>query len=126
DARADVVLLEALRRRCGERWPGRLIMEGLDEPASVGDPTGEWVYIADPVDGTRPWLPRKRSAWDLFGAARGARPPGGRRGGGACRGRRPAGPGGVGGHRGSGLRRGRRPQWHHSAARRPAQEPGRG
>jgi fructose-1,6-bisphosphatase/inositol monophosphatase family enzyme len=73
DARADVVLVEALRRRCGEQWPGRLIIEGLDEPAAIGEPSGEWVYIADPVDGTRPWLAGKRSAWILLGAGRGAR-----------------------------------------------------
>src|SRR5690348_15380052 len=60
DARADVVLVDALRRRCAEQWPGRLIMEGLDRPVPIGDPGGQWVYIADPVDGTRPWLAGKR------------------------------------------------------------------
>src|SRR5947199_8324213 len=45
DARADVVLLESLQRRCGARWPGALVMEGLDEPAAIGagDAGGEWV-----------------------------------------------------------------------------------
>ena len=72
DARADVVLVDALRRRCGERWPGHLVMEGLDEPATIGDGGGggEWAYLADPVDGTRPWLAGKRSAWVLLGAGR--------------------------------------------------------
>jgi fructose-1,6-bisphosphatase/inositol monophosphatase family enzyme len=73
DARADVVVVDGLRRRCAERWPGRLIMEGLDGPTAIGDPGGEWVYIADPVDGTRPWLAGKRSAWVLLGAGRRAR-----------------------------------------------------
>src|SRR3954468_17068093 len=71
DARADVVLLESLRRRCGLRWPGVGVVRGFGEPAVVGD-GGEWVYLADPVDGTRPWLAGKRSAWVLLGAGRGA------------------------------------------------------
>src|SRR5687767_14401229 len=61
DARADVVLLDQLRARCG-RWPGQLVMEGLDEPVAIGDGGGPWRYLADPVDGTRPWLAGKRSA----------------------------------------------------------------
>ena len=81
DARADVVLLESLRRHCGRRWPGRLVMEGRDSPAPIGGGSGDggggggggggpWVYLADPVDGTRPWLAGKRSAWVLLGAGR--------------------------------------------------------
>src|SRR3954462_13402046 len=74
DARADVVLIAPLRRRGADRWPGRLVMEGLDEPTSIGEGdgagAGEWVYLADPVDGTRPWLADKRSAWVLLGAGR--------------------------------------------------------
>ena len=75
DARADVVLIEALRRRCGERWPGRLTIEGYDGAVTIGDDAGSaggWVYLADPVDGTRPWLAGKRSAWVLLGAGRNA------------------------------------------------------
>ena len=71
DARADQVLLAELDRRCGARWPGRLIMEGFDDPMPIGT-GGDWVYLADPVDGTRPWLAAKRSAWVLLGAGRGA------------------------------------------------------
>jgi len=70
DARADQVLLASLIERAAERWPGRLIMEGLDDPVPIGDPAGPWVYLADPVDGTRPWLAGKRSAWVLLGAGR--------------------------------------------------------
>jgi hypothetical protein len=70
DARADQVLLTGLVERCGDRWPGRLIMEGLDEPAASPIAAGPWVYLADPVDGTRPWLAGKRSAWVLLGAGR--------------------------------------------------------
>jgi hypothetical protein len=71
DARADQVLLEALVRRCAGRWPGRLVMEGLAEPAVIGG-GGPWTFLADPVDGTRPWLAGKRSAWVLLGAGRDA------------------------------------------------------
>src|SRR3954452_19489158 len=60
DARADVVLVDALRRHCGERWPGRLIMEGSASEAPIGTSDGAWVSLADPVDGTRPWLAGKR------------------------------------------------------------------
>jgi hypothetical protein len=58
-------------------------MEGLDQPAAIGGggesgkgggagggENGGWVYLADPVDGTRPWLAGKRSAWVLLGAGR--------------------------------------------------------
>jgi len=69
DARADVVLLRQLHERCGARWPGRLVMEGCDQGLAVGA-GGPWVYLADPVDGTRPWLAGKRSAWVLLGAGR--------------------------------------------------------
>src|ERR1700730_1155781 len=69
DARADVVLFRELNLRCGGRWPGRLVMEGCDEALAVGA-GGPWVYLADPVDGTRPWLAGKRSAWVLLGAGR--------------------------------------------------------
>jgi fructose-1,6-bisphosphatase/inositol monophosphatase family enzyme len=72
DARADEVLLAELARRCGERWPGTLVCEGFDESVAVGDPSGPWRYIADPVDGSRPWLWSLRSAWCLLGAGRGA------------------------------------------------------
>jgi len=44
-------------------------MEGCDEGLEVGA-GGPWVYLADPVDGTRPWLAGKRSAWVLLGAGR--------------------------------------------------------
>jgi hypothetical protein len=70
DARADEVLLAELSRTCGQRWPGVLISEGFDEPVAVGDGDGPWRYLADPVDGTRPWLVGKRSAWVLLGAGR--------------------------------------------------------
>jgi fructose-1,6-bisphosphatase/inositol monophosphatase family enzyme len=71
DARADEVLVEELRRRCGERWPGSLVIEGFDAPVPIGD-GGDWTYLADPVDGTRGLLAGLRSAWVLLGAGRGA------------------------------------------------------
>ncbi len=70
DARAEVALLEALARRCGPRWPGTLVLEGFDHAVPVGDAGGPWRYLADPVDGSRPWLAQKRSAWVLLGAGR--------------------------------------------------------
>jgi hypothetical protein len=48
-------------------------MEGFEDPKPVGEREGEWRYLVDPLDGTRPWLAGKRSAWVLFGAGRGAR-----------------------------------------------------
>jgi fructose-1,6-bisphosphatase/inositol monophosphatase family enzyme len=71
DARADEVLVEALRATCGSRWPGRLVIEGTDGEVAVGGP-GPWVYLADPVDGTRGYLAGLRSAWVLLGAGRDA------------------------------------------------------
>ncbi|MEX0768876.1 MAG: inositol monophosphatase family protein [Microthrixaceae bacterium] len=77
DARAEEVLIAALIRRCGERWPGLLIIEGFDEPVSIGDSDrsgGEpWTYLADPVDGTRGYLAGLHSAWVLLGAGRSAK-----------------------------------------------------
>jgi fructose-1,6-bisphosphatase/inositol monophosphatase family enzyme len=72
DARADEVLIRSLQARCGERWPGTLVLEGVDELVTIGDAAGEWRYLADPVDGSRPWLWSKRSAYVLLGAGRGA------------------------------------------------------
>jgi hypothetical protein len=36
----------------------------------IGDRSEPWVYLADPVDGTRLWLTGKLSAWVLLGAGR--------------------------------------------------------
>lgn len=69
DDRADQVLVVELQRRCS-RWPGRLVVEGADEQLPIGEGPGPWVYLADPVDGTRLWLAGKRSAWVLLGAGR--------------------------------------------------------
>lgn len=76
DARADALLLEGFAH-IGERWPGELVMEGFDERITLGDiATAEdrtpWVFLVDPLDGTRPLLEDKRSAWVLIGAGRGA------------------------------------------------------
>lgn len=72
DARADVALIDELRARCAERWPGRLVIEGFDDPVTIGRPDGPWVYLADPVDGTRGHLAGTRSAWVLLGAGQAA------------------------------------------------------
>jgi fructose-1,6-bisphosphatase/inositol monophosphatase family enzyme len=71
DGRADVALREAIAP-LGARWPGRLVMEGFDDPLPLGGRQGPWTYLVDPVDGTRPWLAGKRSAWVLLGAGRDA------------------------------------------------------
>jgi hypothetical protein len=72
DARAEDALFAALEH-VGRRWPGTLVVEGHDDPVPVGDPTGPWRYLIDPVDGTRGLLAGKRSAWVLLGAGREAR-----------------------------------------------------
>ncbi|MGZ4784511.1 MAG: hypothetical protein ACXV5S_02460, partial [Acidimicrobiales bacterium] len=74
DDRADRVLLAGLSR-IGARWPGTVVLEGYDDPVVVGPvdalgAPGPWRYLADPVDGTRPYLAGKRSAWVLLGAGR--------------------------------------------------------
>lgn len=77
DARAEEVLIAALNRRCAERWPGTLVMEGFDQPVPIGaaPPEGEavWTYLADPVDGTRGYLAGLHSGWVLLGAGRSAK-----------------------------------------------------
>lgn len=70
DDRADRALIHALDERCGRRWPGTLVCEGYDLPVPVGGGDGPWRYLADPVDGSRPWVWGKRSAWCLLGAGR--------------------------------------------------------
>lgn len=77
DARAEDVLLDGLAK-LGSRWPGSAVVEGHDEPIVIGEgdesgaPRGPWRYLVDPVDGTRPYLAGKRSAWVLVGAGRAA------------------------------------------------------
>jgi fructose-1,6-bisphosphatase/inositol monophosphatase family enzyme len=72
DARAERRLIDALVKRCAARWPGTLVLEGHDESVAVGDPSGPWRYLADPVDGSRPWMWAKRPAYVLIGAGRDA------------------------------------------------------
>jgi fructose-1,6-bisphosphatase/inositol monophosphatase family enzyme len=70
DDRADTALIASMRRRCAHQWPGTLVLEGHEEAIAIGDPEGPWRYLADPVDGSRPWLWSKRSAFVLLGAGR--------------------------------------------------------
>lgn len=100
DQRAEEALVAAMAS-LGARWPGTAVIEGRDDPVAVGapevrgaaDPVGApelhgapdpigapdadspspWRYLVDPVDGTRPYLAGKRSAWVLLGAGRDAR-----------------------------------------------------
>lgn len=56
-----------------ERWPLRLIAEGVPEPGielpAGGSRPPEVVVVVDPVDGTRGLMYHKRSAWILTGVA---------------------------------------------------------
>lgn len=72
DAIADAVIVEALGEsgELGRRWSGSWVMEGFDAPLPVGDGSGPWRFLCDPLDGTRPLLADKRSAWVLVGAGR--------------------------------------------------------
>jgi fructose-1,6-bisphosphatase/inositol monophosphatase family enzyme len=70
DERAERAVVDGLGARCGAQWPGTLVMEGLDDRIAVGDAAGPFRYLVDPVDGSRPWLAGKRSAWVLLGAGR--------------------------------------------------------
>ncbi len=69
DERAETALLAALDG-LGRRWPGTAVVEGHDADLVVGRADGPWRYLVDPVDGTRPYLAGKRSAWVLLGAGR--------------------------------------------------------
>ncbi|MEA3218523.1 MAG: hypothetical protein QOJ19_4679 [Acidimicrobiia bacterium] len=69
DARADQVLLAGMSA-LADRFPGTVVIEGHERPQPVGDPGGPWRYLVDPLDGTRPLLAGKRSAWVLIGAGR--------------------------------------------------------
>jgi fructose-1,6-bisphosphatase/inositol monophosphatase family enzyme len=73
DERAETALLDAMQREVGTQWPGSMVLEGFDEPVAVGAAGGVWRYLVDPVDGSRPWVAGKRSAWVLLGAGRDAR-----------------------------------------------------
>jgi fructose-1,6-bisphosphatase/inositol monophosphatase family enzyme len=70
DERAETALIGTMQADVAPRWPGMLTLEGFDEPISIGDGQGPWRFLADPVDGSRPWLAGKRSAWVLLGAGR--------------------------------------------------------
>lgn len=75
DTVADRVVLDALAEPggIGARWPGTWVMEGFDAALPVGgavDGPRPWRYLCDPLDGTRPLLVDKRSAWVLIGAGR--------------------------------------------------------
>lgn len=72
DEVADQLLVAALgpEGSVGRRWSGRWWMEGFEQPLPVGDGSGPWRFLCDPLDGTRPLLAEKRSAWVLIGAGR--------------------------------------------------------
>lgn len=72
DERAERVLLDGFTA-IGRRWPGTATIEGFDDALPVGDAGGPWRFLVDPIDGTRPYLAGKRSAWVLLGAGRDAR-----------------------------------------------------
>jgi hypothetical protein len=47
DIRADQVLLAELIARCGDRWPGKLVMEGFDQGSRRSRPD-RWAVPLDP------------------------------------------------------------------------------
>lgn len=57
------------------QWPVEVVMEGLEDDAPVTFPRGtsvgatQWKCILDPIDGTRPLMYDKRSAWSLAAIA---------------------------------------------------------
>ena len=71
DSRADRTLRDAMVA-LGTTWSGSMVCEGFDDPLPIGDGTGNWRFLVDPVDGTRGFLAGKRSAWVLIGAGRDA------------------------------------------------------
>lgn len=69
DRLTEEALLELAERHLGRRWRVTLVAEGAGE-AVLGPPGAEAVrLLVDPLDGTRPLMHDKRSAWILTGAA---------------------------------------------------------
>jgi fructose-1,6-bisphosphatase/inositol monophosphatase family enzyme len=76
DEIAEASLSRSLTELCRERAVHLdVIMEGHEGPLVFGDPSADgtpWQVIIDPLDGSRPWIAGKRSAWVVLAAGRGA------------------------------------------------------
>ena len=71
---SESMLVELFGERIASRVPIVLIAEGLSGgkislPRDVPESEAVWRIIADPIDGTRPLMYQKRSAWILTGIA---------------------------------------------------------
>jgi hypothetical protein len=74
DRVSESMLVELFGDRIASRVPIVLIAEGLQRgkislPQGVPESQAVWRIIADPIDGTRPLMYQKRSAWILTGIA---------------------------------------------------------
>ncbi|MDP0499247.1 MAG: inositol monophosphatase [Verrucomicrobiota bacterium JB022] len=75
DARSEEVILRWFADHWPQDYPVELVMEGLEGPEPVTFPPRTPLHrtvvkcIIDPVDGTRPFMFDKRSAWILTGLA---------------------------------------------------------
>jgi hypothetical protein len=82
DRIGERAILDWLEEHWPRQWPVELVMEGIDGtpprvPAEATEAEVRFTCIVDPIDGTRPLMHDKRSAWVLSalapGPARGAR-----------------------------------------------------
>lgn len=75
DKISEEQVLQWFSRFWPEDWPVELVMEGLEGRGSVifpqhaGEHNCVWKCIIDPIDGTRPIMYDKRSAWSLCALA---------------------------------------------------------
>jgi hypothetical protein len=74
DRISESLLVELFEERIASRVPIVLIAEGLlggkvTLPRHASESSAVWRIIADPIDGTRPLMYQKRSAWILTGVA---------------------------------------------------------
>jgi hypothetical protein len=74
DRISETLLVTLFEREIASRVPIVLIAEGLSDgeitlPRDCRESDAAWRIIADPIDGTRPLMYQKRSAWILTGVA---------------------------------------------------------
>jgi hypothetical protein len=75
DTLSEEAIVEWFHAHWPAEWPVELVAEGFDDPAMRVFPKGArleqtmWKCIVDPIDGTRPIMYDKRSAWVLAGLA---------------------------------------------------------
>jgi hypothetical protein len=74
DRISETILVDLFETKIASRVPILLIAEGLERgkiplPRGTNEREAVWRIIADPIDGTRPLMYQKRSAWILTGVA---------------------------------------------------------